>query len=216
MTSSSGPSASITYSTSSAEAPPTTIPRPQTHPPPFPRPLANFNAWDAQLPAYAHIPPAPRYSSNDWLQNILNIFSSPMLSRVASHLVANVLFAALVYALYLHVPAVKAAAKLLSPVAHSLTGAVLGLLLVFRTNSAYARVYDARCIWGQLTNTIREMARLAHTNMRGLDREHALMLTAALPTLMLNHLQSQDAVYRNAQVGRRWLPVVIERLLSDY
>jgi hypothetical protein len=41
----------------------------------------------------------------------------------------------------------------------------------------------------QLTNTIREMARLAHTNMLGLDREHALMLTSALPALMLNHLQ---------------------------
>lgn len=37
----------------------------------------------------------------------------------------------------------------------SSTGAALSLLLVFRTNSAYARVYDARCIWGQLTNTIR-------------------------------------------------------------
>jgi len=35
------------------------------------------------------------------------------------------------------------------------SGAALSLLLVFRTNSAYARVYDARCIWGQLTNTIR-------------------------------------------------------------
>jgi hypothetical protein len=48
------------------------------------------------------------------------------------------------------VPAFQAVTKLLSPVAHSLTGAVLGLLLVFRTNSAYARVYDARCIWGQV------------------------------------------------------------------
>jgi hypothetical protein len=55
------------------------------------------------------------------------------------------------------------------------------------------------------------MARLAHTNMlgldrehahvcsrmltyaniQGLDREHALMLTGALPSLMLNHLQVQ-------------------------
>jgi predicted membrane chloride channel (bestrophin family) len=61
--------------------------------------------------------------------------------------------------------------------AHSLTGAALGLLLVFRTNSAYARVYDARCIWGQLTNTIREMARLAHTNMQVCA--HARMLTHA-------------------------------------
>ena len=122
-----------------------------------------------------------------------------MLSRVASHLIANILFSVLIYYLYVQLPALKACAKLLSPVAHSLTGAVLGLLLVFRTNSAYARVYDARCIWGQLTNTIREMARLAHTNMHGLDREHALMLTAALPTLMLNHLQSHDSVYRNTQ-----------------
>ena len=28
----------------------------------------------------------------------------------------------------------------------------LSLLLVFRTNSAYARVYDARCIWGQVSS----------------------------------------------------------------
>ena len=48
-----------------------------------------------------------------------------------------------------------AVAKILSPNIHSLTGAALSLLLVFRTNSAYSRVYDARCIWGQLTNTIR-------------------------------------------------------------
>eukprot|EP00291_Cryptomonas_curvata_P010894 CAMPEP_0172188336 /NCGR_PEP_ID=MMETSP1050-20130122/21858_1 /TAXON_ID=233186 /ORGANISM="Cryptomonas curvata, Strain CCAP979/52" /LENGTH=335 /DNA_ID=CAMNT_0012862801 /DNA_START=83 /DNA_END=1087 /DNA_ORIENTATION=- len=178
-------------------------------------PLANFDAWDAQPPAYAHIPPAPRYNSNDWLSNILNIFSSPMLHRVASHLVANVFFAVLVYFLFLEVPAVKAACKLLSPVAHSLTGAVLGLLLVFRTNSAYARFYDARCIWGQLTNTIREMARLAHTNMRGLDREHALMLTAALPTLMLNHLQSQDAVYRSTQWSAAQ-KAVLTGLLSEH
>ena len=118
--------------------------------------------------------------------------------RVAGRLFANVLFALLVYLLHL-LPACQAVAKLLNPVAHSLTGTVMGLLLVFRTNSSYSRFYDARCIWGQLVNTIREMSRLAHTNMHGLDREHALMLTAALPTLLLNHLQSQDATYRNAQ-----------------
>ncbi len=121
-----------------------------------------------------------------------------MLHRVAGRLVFNILFALFIYLLYLQ-PAFQGVAKLLNPVAHSLTGAVMGLLLVFRTNSSYARFYDARCIWGQLVNTIREMSRNAHTHMRGLDREHALMLTAALPTLMLNHLQSQDANYRNTQ-----------------
>jgi putative membrane protein len=162
------------------------------------RPLASFDAWDAQPPAYAHIPPAPRYSSNDWLSNLLNFFTSPVLHRVGGRLLANVLFALLIYLLHL-LPAVQAVAKLLNPVAHSLTGAVMGLLLVFRTNSSYSRFYDARCIWGQLVNTIREMSRLAHTNMRGLDREHALMLTAALPTLILNHLQSHNANYRSTQ-----------------
>ena len=42
------------------------------------------------------------------------------------------------------------------------------------------------------------MSRLTHTNMNGLDREHALMLTGVLPTLMLNHLQSHDDKYRCA------------------
>jgi predicted membrane chloride channel (bestrophin family) len=102
-------------------------------------------------------------------------------------------------------PALAACAKVLTPTGHSLTGAALGLLLVFRTNSllycaallrcftllysallccqvfrtnsAYARVYDARCIWGQLTNTIREMSRLAHTNMQVCA--HARMLAYA-------------------------------------
>ena len=179
------------------------------------RPLASFDAWGAQLPAYAHIPQATRYSRRDWLTNILNFFTSPVLHRVAFRLAANVLLALLVYVLHLRVPEVRAAAALVTPAAHSLTGAVMGLLLVFRTNSSYSRFYDARCIWGQLTNTIREMARLAHTNMRGLDREHALMLTAALPTLMLNHLQSHDAVYRNTQWSAAQKAVLTD-LLSEH
>lgn len=162
-------------------------------------PLAKFEEWSQTKPAYPHIPPAPRYSNNDWIANFNSILKSRILRRVGSHLIANTLFAILVYSLYIQIPALAAAAKVMSPTGHSLTGAALGLLLVFRTNSAYARVYDARCIWGQLTNTIREMSRLAHTNMHGLDREHALMLTGSIPTLMLNHLQSHDDKYRNTQ-----------------
>jgi len=178
-------------------------------------PLASFDEWSKTKPAYPHIPPAPRYANNDWIANFSSILKSRILRRVASHLVANTLFAVLIYSLYVQIPALAACAKILTPTAHSLTGAALGLLLVFRTNSAYARVYDARCIWGQLTNTIREMARLTHTNMRGLDREHALMLTGVLPTLMLNHLQSHDDIYRNTQ----WSPAqkgVLTDMLSEH
>jgi len=178
-------------------------------------PLAEFDEWSKTKPSYPHIPPAPRYSSQDWMVNILNIFKSGMLRRVSSHLLANTIFAILVYSLTLQIPALAACSKILGPTGHSLSGAALSLLLVFRTNSAYARVYDARCIWGQLTNTIREMGRSTHTNMAGLDREHALMLTAALPTIMLNHLQTQDDGYRT----EAWSPQqkqVLTGLLSEH
>lgn len=36
---------------------------------------------------------------------------------------------------------------------------VLGLLLVFRTNTAYARFWEGRKLWGTLVNTVRNLAR---------------------------------------------------------
>lgn len=43
----------------------------------------------------------------------------------------------------------------------SLLGAVLGILLAFRTNSAYARWWEARQLWGRLVNCSRSLARQA-------------------------------------------------------
>ena len=39
----------------------------------------------------------------------------------------------------------------------SLTSFALSLLLVFRTNSSYARCQEARCIWGGITNRSRDI-----------------------------------------------------------
>ena len=181
-------------------------------------PLAKFEEWEKILPFYPHIPPAPRFHSNDWIDNLKQFSESQILRRVGSHLIANTLVALVIYLVYWFFPWALPV-KMLSPIAHSLTGTVLGLLLVFRTNSAYARVYDARCIWGELTNTIREMSRLAQTNMQGLDREHALMLTAALPTLMLNHLQSHGHENNNGYRNEQWSAAqkgVLTDLLSQH
>jgi putative membrane protein len=45
-----------------------------------------------------------------------------------------------------------------STVVHSLLGIVLGLFLVFRTNSAYDRWWDGRKMWGGLVNSTRNFA----------------------------------------------------------
>lgn len=75
-----------------------------------------------------------RYSSQDWLSNVLSIPRSLTLKRIKSHLLANLAVTAVVLALrakgvHLTMPALP----------HQLTGSFLGLLLVFRTNVAYAR-----------------------------------------------------------------------------
>jgi putative membrane protein len=43
----------------------------------------------------------------------------------------------------------------------SVLGAALGILLAFRTNSAYARWWEARILWGALVNSSRSLAREA-------------------------------------------------------
>src|SRR4051812_23621633 len=43
----------------------------------------------------------------------------------------------------------------------SILGAVLGMLLGFRTNSAYDRWWEARKLWGSLVNSSRSLARQA-------------------------------------------------------
>src|SRR6476620_10685908 len=48
------------------------------------------------------------------------------------------------------------------PVGHSVLGVVLGLLIVFRTNSSYERFWEGRKLWGQLVNSTRNLARAAN------------------------------------------------------
>jgi putative membrane protein len=45
------------------------------------------------------------------------------------------------------------------PVAHTLIGAALGLLLVFRTNASYGRYVEARELLGRIVNASRDLAR---------------------------------------------------------
>lgn len=49
---------------------------------------------------------------------------------------------------------------------HTLVGAVLGLLLVFRTNSSYDRFWEGRKLWGSIVNDSRNLGRLASTLLR--------------------------------------------------
>jgi len=47
----------------------------------------------------------------------------------------------------------------ISPLPHTLIGAALSLLLVFRTNSSYDRFWEGRKLWGAIVNDSRNLAR---------------------------------------------------------
>eukprot|EP00291_Cryptomonas_curvata_P027389 CAMPEP_0172207644 /NCGR_PEP_ID=MMETSP1050-20130122/33963_1 /TAXON_ID=233186 /ORGANISM="Cryptomonas curvata, Strain CCAP979/52" /LENGTH=462 /DNA_ID=CAMNT_0012887011 /DNA_START=234 /DNA_END=1619 /DNA_ORIENTATION=+ len=134
---------------------------------------------------------AERYSSRDWLLNLATTSTALEFKRVSSFLFANTLFATLVWAACLVFPkTLKTLTCGIGPQPHLLIAGALGLLLIFRTNTAYDRFWEGRRLWAFLIGRVRELARLGHGSLRGLDREHFLQLVAAFPPILLQHLQS--------------------------
>ena len=74
---------------------------------------------------------------------------------------------------------------------------VLGLLLVFRTNTAYERFWEGRKAWGALVNNIRNLSRLIWVAIAEIDlthrqeKEEILKLLVAFAVATKLHLRSQ-------------------------
>ncbi len=77
---------------------------------------------------------------------------------------------------------------------HTTLGLVLGLLLVFRTNSSYARWWEARQLWGSLVNVSRNMAiKFREFTNYGADELRELgNLIVAFPEALRDHLREDD------------------------
>lgn len=77
---------------------------------------------------------------------------------------------------------------------HTTLGLVLGLLLVFRTNSSYARWWEARKLWGKLVNISRNMAIKFRefTHYGPEDLRELSDLIVAFPEALRDHLREDD------------------------
>ena len=122
-----------------------------------------------------------RYRKDDWWRNLLNLPQSYVLRRIYPHLVYNVAISIVVTLMYKlsWCPAVS-----IPMLGHNLLGGFLGLLLVFRQNTAYSRFWEARCTWSQAAAKTRTMAIEIVSNIRPLapkSAERLLALVAAYP-----------------------------------
>ena len=126
-----------------------------------------------------------RYAAADWYKNLRTLPRSRVLQRISSPLGFNMLLTFAICTLQALRPAWCPG---LVPLPHTLSGSALGLLLVFRTNAAYDRFWEARKQWGVVTSECRAMASLTVTFMTPRQALPMLSLIAAFPVVMKNYL----------------------------
>ncbi len=80
--------------------------------------------------------------------------------------------------------------------AAAILGLPISLLLVFRTNAAYDRWWEARKHWGQLVNDIRSMAlkARAHADISEQEYREFARLLIAFPHALRSHLRGHDVL----------------------
>jgi putative membrane protein len=69
---------------------------------------------------------------------------------------------------------------------HSLLGIVLGLFLVFRTNSAYDRWWEGRKLWGSMVNNTRNLAHKLGAFLSRDDRENREYFQRMIPNFVIS------------------------------
>ncbi len=96
------------------------------------------------------------YDPKNWLGVLFDFPRSPVFRTLFIDVVGAGVWAALV--VWVETDLIRVAVPL-GPSFLSILGIILGLLLVFRTNTAYDRWWEGRRLWGQLVNVSRGTAR---------------------------------------------------------
>jgi predicted membrane chloride channel (bestrophin family) len=154
----------------------------------------------ANVPAALHMtdPNDQRYSASDWWHNILSLPRSSILRAIQGPILAVVLWSSavsLVHRLLLLADwDALAGGMCISSSPHSLVVSALGLLLVFRTNSAYQRFAEGRIIWERILSISRNMSRMTmlyEKEIGAARRRRIFRLLASFPYLLHHHIQPQ-------------------------
>lgn len=152
--------------------------------------------------ALGGVPRSERYSSSDWLHNTRNLPSSEILRSVRGPVLAMSSWATFLAFVHqrLSITNPRAAALMcIPPTVHSLMVSALGLLLVFRTNSAYQRFVEGRKIWGSIVNGSRELYRyiMMYEKEIGIERRRRIQrLLAAFPFLLRHRVRPNLVMHR--------------------
>ena len=103
-----------------------------------------------------------QYDAHNWSDHLLDIKGS-MVREIIGRVTLCVLWAALVCLCDYLMRRDNDGPLGMPETAHGLIGAVLGLLLVFRTNASYDRFWEGRKLWGSMVNDSRNATRMTRS-----------------------------------------------------
>lgn len=137
------------------------------------------------------------YSPKSWRYLVSHSYSRHVMRTLRPALLFMVVYAAGICLLFFQVLHVRDEDFHSTTAMHSLLGIVLGLFLVFRTNTAYDRWWEGRKLWGSLVNNTRNLALkingfLPIANLR--EREWFSYMIPNLAVALRDHLRDRRDV----------------------
>jgi putative membrane protein len=125
------------------------------------------------------------YNPSSWFALIFHSYSRQVIRTLWPALAALTLFSALVCYLVLTVFHFHENVFHSTIAMHQLLGIVLGLFLVFRTNTAYERWWEGRKLWGSLVNNTRNLAHKMHAFLPYDDEGNRRWFATMIPNFVI-------------------------------
>lgn len=130
------------------------------------------------------------YDPHNWRSHLLDIRGS-LLPEIIGRVATCVIWSLVVTGTNEYLERYHGISLGVPVMVHTLVGTALGLLLVFRTNSAYDKFWEGRKLWGGMVNECRNLARQAHM-MFGTHaelRQQICLWTACFPYAAMSSLR---------------------------
>lgn len=136
------------------------------------------------------------YNPKDWLTFIFRLHKSDTVRKLAPMLVVISIYAGFIAFLELEFWQLSETSHIKNiPIMHTMVGFAISMLLVFRTNTAYDRWWEARKFWGQLVNNSRNLALKISTFISSKDDETHRFFREVIPAYAFGlhqHLRRED------------------------
>ena len=139
------------------------------------------------------------YSANDWLHILKTLPKSTIVQAIRGPCLAVVVWSTIL-SLFYKLSAARGWVSVTSCLSfssrpHSFLVSALGLLLVFRTNTAYQRFAEGRRIWEHIHSESRNLSRLVVLYQKDVGEQRVkrvIRLIAAFPYLLHQHIQPRS------------------------